>query len=131
MGCDKAVWLLTIAAVCGLLVQASGCALLGGGRDAASAFPASKAAFDQGLDLVFGKKCEAALERLRPIVQGPDPKDPYRDDAIFWTGYCYQEMGRTEEAMRTFMALIREYPRSRYAGPARDRLRKLRGHPQK
>jgi len=117
--------LLGLAGV--LLLAGPSCALLARGRGGEKAEVSARARFNAAYSLILAGQYAAAAERLDALKDDPDPNHRYRDDATFWLGYCYQELGRAQEAGEMYREVIAKFPESPYAGAAREKLLQVEG----
>ena len=136
-----ALWTLV---ACVLVLPLPGCGSLRPEKGTQRDFQAYRERFNEGFHLVLTGRHAEALDRLQALAADGSRRNEFRDDALFWLAYCYQELAagaaglRTkegrgekptaqelawkEEAVRTYLRLIAEHPDSRYAAPARDRI---------
>ena len=82
------------------------------------------------VDYIFAGREREALALLQPIALDSTQENRLQDAATFWMGYCYQELGRKDAAVRTFETVIEKYPDTKYARSAQDRLDIIRKWPQ-
>ena len=110
-------------AACLVVVSLPACKLPGSRGNAPGADDPYRRRFGVAFDLAVGGECKEAIEHLLPLAEDAGRKNEVRDDATFWLAYCYQELGRTEDARRMYRALIENFPDSGYVNSARERLR--------
>ncbi len=80
----------------------------GGGRPSALD-PAARRAYDDALQLVYGKKYDAALDAFAAfLVKWPD--HPNADNAHYWRGECYFAKGEMARAEEQFAGVIARFP---------------------
>lgn len=71
--------------------------------------PDARRAYDDALALVRAKKCAAALDAFAGfIVRWPD--HPNADNAMYWRGECYVELGDLPRAVEQFEGTIARFP---------------------
>ena len=69
-------------------------------------------------DLIADEQWTHAVEELRAAVA--DPKEPNRDEAMFWLAHSEYQAGDAGAALQTIARLEREAPSSRWVRPARS-----------
>jgi len=69
-------------------------------------------------DLIADEQWAPAIPELRAAAG--DPKEPNRDEALFWLAHCESQARDAAAAVATIQRLEREYPRSRWVKPARS-----------
>ncbi|MFO0673392.1 MAG: tol-pal system protein YbgF [Polyangiaceae bacterium] len=71
--------------------------------------PEARRAYDDALALVRAKKCGPALDAFAGfIVRWPD--HPNADNAMYWRGECYVELGDLPRAVEQFEGTIARFP---------------------
>lgn len=71
--------------------------------------PDARRAYDDALALVRAKKCSAALDAFAGfIVRWPD--HPNADNALYWRGECYAEMGDLPRAIAELEGTVARFP---------------------
>ncbi len=69
-------------------------------------------------DLIADEQWAPAIPELRAAAG--DPREPNRDEALFWLAHCESQARDAAAAVATIQRLEREYPRSRWVKPARS-----------
>lgn len=120
----------------GLLVSAvslGGCGLaepsfLSADRTAHARSGQSIAAFDEAVNLAFQLRYAEAAEKFSRVLAGFESAgDRARAaESMFWLGYCYEKMGRVQEAEDTYRRLNAKYPESQGARLGNERLLAMR-----
>jgi protein TonB len=92
-------------------------ALVAGG-DVAWATPmaAESAKMSRAKDLISDDQWAAAIPVLRAAAA--DPKEPNKDEALFWLAHSQNQAGDLADAVESIRALQSGYPKSRWSGPA-------------
>lgn len=71
--------------------------------------PDARRAYDDAYALVQAKKCQQALEAFAGfIVRWPD--HPNADNALYWRGECYAQLGDLPRAIEQFEGTIARFP---------------------
>lgn len=71
--------------------------------------PEARRAYDESLALVRNKQCQKALDAFAGfIVRWPD--HPNADNAMYWRGECYAELGDLPRAIEQFEGTIARFP---------------------
>jgi outer membrane protein assembly factor BamD len=70
------------------------------------------------------KKYRAAIQRFEAALTR-FPSIPLQDDVLFDLGEAYRRTEQYDKALRTWQALVKQYPKSKSAKKARSRLAKL------
>src|SRR5436190_22855939 len=83
---------------------------------AAAAAPDSKR-MERAKDFIADEQWIAAIDVLRAAAA--DPKEPNRDEALFWLAHSEHQAQELAAAIETIAQLEREFPRSRWVRPAR------------
>src|SRR4249920_1506866 len=65
---------------------------------------------ERAKDLIGDEQWGRAVEVLKAAVA--DPKEPNRDEAIFWLAHSYNQARDMAAAIETIRQLEREYPKS-------------------
>jgi hypothetical protein len=73
---------------------------------------------DRAKDLISDEQWVSAIRELKAAAE--DPKEPARDEALFWLAHCESQARDTAAAVSTIQRLERGYPRSRWVKPARS-----------
>jgi HEAT repeats len=73
---------------------------------------------DRAKDLISDEQWVTAIQELKAAAD--DPKEPARDEALFWLAHCESQARDTAAAVGTIQRLERGYPRSRWVRPARS-----------
>ena len=89
--------------------------LLGTARPEAAA---ESQRLDRAKDLISDEQWVSAIRELKAAAD--DPKEPARDEALFWLAHCESQARDTAAAVGTIQRLERGYPRSRWVKPARS-----------
>jgi len=76
--------------------------------------------------VLAGRYC-IAITGLQPLAESSNPANTYRDDALFWMGYCHLERGEAYAAAKRFQQLQALFPSSPYVDMAHEQL-ELIGH---
>jgi hypothetical protein len=72
----------------------------------------------QAKDLIADEQWPQAVEVLRAAAS--DPKEPNRDEALFWLAHSQHQVRDTLGALETIQRLERDYRASRWVKPARS-----------
>jgi hypothetical protein len=99
--------------VLGVLVLAL---LAGGDVVWATPMPAESARMARAKDLISDDQWAAAIPVLRAAAA--DPKEPNKDEALFWLAHSQNQAGDLAEAVESIRALQNGHPKSRWSGPA-------------
>ena len=99
--------------VVGVLVLAL---LAGGDVVWAAPMPAESARMSRAKDLISDDQWAAAIPVLRAAAA--DPKEPNKDEALFWLAHSQNQAGDLADAVESIRALQSGYPKSRWSGPA-------------
>ncbi len=92
-------------------------ALLAGGDAVwATPMPAESARMSRAKDLISDDQWTAAIPVLRAAAA--DPKEPNKDEALFWLAHSQNQAGDLADAVESIRALQRGHPKSRWSGPA-------------
>ena len=67
-------------------------------------------------DLISEDQWMAAIPVLRAAAA--DPKEPNKDEALFWLAHSQNQAGDLAEAVESIRALQRDFPKSRWSEPA-------------
>lgn len=94
-----------------ILVMGLAAAVLGAAPAAARPAPDSKR-LAQGKDDIADEQWTRAIAELR--VAADDPREPNRDEALFWLAHSEHQSGDDAAALQTIVRLEREYPASRW-----------------
>ena len=100
-------------AVIGTMVLTVLCA---GSPGAAGLVPADSPRMARAKDLISEDRWIAAIPELRAAAA--DPKEPNRDEALFWLAHSQNQAGDLAEAVESIRRLQSEYSRSRWKEPA-------------
>ncbi len=68
-------------------------------------------------DYVNDERWPQAVDELRAAIA--DPKEPRKDEALYWLAHSLNELGDRAAAVETISRLERAYPSSMFAKPAR------------
>ena len=90
--------------------------LAGGGVASAAVTPAESARMARAKDLMSDSQWVAAIPVLRAAAA--DPKEPNKDEALFWLAHSQKEAGDLAEAVESIRKLQSDHPRSRWSAPA-------------
>jgi len=107
------------------LISLAACGPLTGREKTGSKTVSHRERFNKAYRLVLRGRYDTARKRFRPIAESADPRNEYRDDAAFWLGYCFQELGDRYDAVRWYERLVADHPESPYLPAARKRLERL------
>ena len=88
----------------------------GGDLARAAALPAESARMTRAKDLMSDDQWAAAIPVLRAAAA--DPKEPNKDEALFWLAHSQNQAGDLADAVESIRALESSYPKSRWSGPA-------------
>ena len=99
-----------VLGVVAIVLIAAGVAL------AASPLPAESARMARAKDLISDDQWMAAIPVLRAAAA--DPKEPNKDEALFWLAHSQNQAGDLAEAVDSIRTLQRDFPRSKWAEPA-------------
>ena len=83
---------------------------------AAAPLPAESARMVRAKDLISDDQWTAAIPVLRAAAA--DPKEPNKDEALFWLAHSQNQAGDLAEAVDSIRTLQRDFPKSRWAEPA-------------
>ena len=100
---------LAVACIVGLVAASA----------AAAPVPDSKR-LAQAKDYIADEQWAKAIEQLRAAAD--DPKEPNRDEALFWLAHSQHQAGDQPAALETVARLERTFPASRWVRPARSLL---------
>ena len=78
--------------------------------------PAESARMARAKDLISDDQWAAAIPVLRAAAA--DPKEPNKDEALFWLAHSQNQAGDLADAVESIRALQSGYPKSRWSGPA-------------
>jgi len=67
-------------------------------------------------DFIADEQWSSAVDELRLALK--DPKEPARDEVMFWLAHSLYHQGDSAEALETISDLRREFPSSRWTFPA-------------
>src|SRR5215213_8354881 len=87
--------------------------LIAGNAHAAARAPAESARMARAKDLISDEKWEPAMAELRAAAA--DPKEPNKDEALFWLAHSQNQAGDLAEAVDSIRRLQRQFPRSRWS----------------
>jgi HEAT repeat protein len=82
----------------------------------AAPLPAESARMARAKDLISDDQWTAAIPVLR--AASTDPKEPNKDEALFWLAHSQNQAGDLAEAVGSIRRLQREFPKSRWSQPA-------------
>lgn len=80
---------------------------------------------DAALARIYRGDCVGAIELLAPLAETADPADADGAEVCFWLGHCRQELGDVDQARPAYQRVLDDWPGSRYAPLAEDRLEEL------
>jgi hypothetical protein len=83
----------------------------------AAAAPESKR-LERAKDLIADEQWVRAVDELKAAAA--DPKEPNKDEALFWLAHSYNQAHDAAAAVDTIRRLERDYPSSRWVKPARS-----------
>jgi hypothetical protein len=86
------------------------------GITAAGAWPAESKRLAQAKDLIADEQWIRAIEVLKVAVA--DPKEPGRDEAIYWLAHSLYHAGDSAAALQAVRRLEQEFPSSLWVKPA-------------
>jgi HEAT repeat protein len=92
-------------------------AAIGGVAQAAAPAPESKRLL-RAKDLIADEQWSRAVDVLKDAAA--DPKEPNRDEALFWLAHSYNQGRDKAAAVETIQRLEREFPKSRWVKPAQS-----------
>ena len=69
-------------------------------------------------DFIADEQWPRAIDELRAAVA--DPKEPRRDEALYWLAHSLNQSGDQSSAVETISRLERDYPSSMWVKPARS-----------
>jgi HEAT repeats/Tetratricopeptide repeat len=78
--------------------------------------PAESTRMARAKDLISEDQWAAAIPVLRAAAA--DPKEPNKDEALFWLAHSQNQAGDLAEAVESIRTLQRSFPRSRWSEPA-------------
>src|SRR6478672_9571788 len=90
---------------------------LGAAVVAAAPAPDSKR-LGRAKDYIADEQWPRAVAELKAVVD--DPKEPNRDEALFWLAHSEHQTGDQASAIETIARLERDYPSSKWVRPARS-----------
>jgi len=90
--------------------------LAGTAARAAGVEPADSARMARAKDLISEDRWIAAIPELRAAAA--DPKEPNKDEALFWLAHSQNQAGDLAEAVESIRKLQADYPKSRWKEPA-------------
>jgi hypothetical protein len=99
---NRVAWALAIAAFLGVGLRAA---------------PESKR-LERAKDLIADEQWVRAVDVLKAAAA--DPKEPSKDEALFWLAHSYNQARDKAAAVETIRQLEREYPKSRWVKPAQS-----------
>src|SRR5690348_1753985 len=73
---------------------------------------------ERAKDLIADEQWAPAVDELTAAAN--DPKEPNRDEALFWLAHSQNQVHDSSAAVETIGRLEREYPLSRWVKPARS-----------
>lgn len=79
----------------------------------AAPLPAESARMVRAKDLISDDQWMAAIPVLRAAAA--DPKEPNKDEALFWLAHSQNQAGDLAEAVESIRTLQREFPKSRWS----------------
>ena len=82
----------------------------------ATPLPAESARMVRAKDLISDDQWMAAIPVLRAAAA--DPKEPNKDEALFWLAHSQNQAGDLAEAVDSIRTLQRDFPKSKWAEPA-------------
>jgi hypothetical protein len=85
--------------------------------------PAESKRMSRAKDLIADEQWTRAIQELRAAAA--DPKEPSRDEALFWLAHSQNQVMDFAPAVETIRQLEREHPSSRWVKPARSLLIEL------
>jgi HEAT repeat protein len=107
------------------------CGLVAGWAPAAEAWPATSLAaslvepagqqsarLERAKDLIAEEQWLRAIAELRAAAE--DPKEPHKDEALFWLAHSQHQARQFEAALATIRRLEQGHPKSRWLRPARS-----------
>jgi HEAT repeat protein len=89
----------------------------------AAPLPAESVRMARAKDLISDDQWTAAIPVLR--AASTDPKEPNKDEALFWLAHSQNQAGDLAEAVETIRRLQREFPKSRWSQPAASLMMEL------
>jgi HEAT repeat protein len=90
---------------------------------AAYAGPAESPRMARAKDLIHDEQWARAIVELRAAAA--DPREPNRDEALFWLAHSQNQSGDLAESVESIRRLERQFPSSRWVKPARSLLIEL------
>jgi HEAT repeat protein len=82
----------------------------------AAPLPTESARMARAKDLISEDQWTAAIPVLRAAAA--DPKEPNKDEALFWLAHSQNQAGDLAEAVDSIRTLQRDFPKSRWSEPA-------------
>jgi hypothetical protein len=82
----------------------------------AAPLPKESARMARAKDLISEDQWMAAIPVLRAAAR--DPKEPNKDEALFWLAHSQNQAGNLAESVESIRALQRDFPKSRWSEPA-------------
>jgi len=73
---------------------------------------------ERAKDLIADEQWARAIDELKAAAL--DPREPNKDEALFWLAHSENQARDDMEAIETISRLEREFPRSRWVKPARS-----------
>jgi TolA-binding protein len=86
---------------------------------------------DEVMGLITAGRYDEAAAKLAPLAAQYE-RSGQADSAakaLFWQGYCYEKMGRLEDALRLYIRVTKTYPETAAARQASERMELLRSGP--
>src|SRR5215210_2269387 len=73
---------------------------------------------DHAKDLIGDEQWARAVDELKAAAA--DPKEPNKDEALFWLAHSQNQARQAAAAVETILRLERQFPASRWVKPARS-----------
>jgi hypothetical protein len=80
---------------------------------------------DNGLANLAAGGSERALELFQAVLAAEDNRPMVVQQALFYSGFAAQRLGRTDEAIASYTKLLAEFPKGRYLRDAAENLIQL------
>jgi HEAT repeats len=90
---------------------------------AAHVEPAESERMTRAMDLIIDEQWFEAIKELR--LAADDPKEPARDEALFWLAHSQNQVGDLAAALESLRRLQRDFTKTRYSKPAASLLVEL------